>query len=323
MPDFDLFQMSQPANTPEMGQQPAPSPQPDAESTALAGYERGYEPRQPGPDPGNAQPSRGVPEFGYQREGPPEVESQPPGVNVEDAPPGHLQVDAQEVRELRNRLQQYELYRPLLDRVNQDPTIIDRVFGVQANQGNQMPELPSRPERPIDYSRAAAIQDPGSSSARYEQQLMEYNEALANYNHQVVQMQQQRTQAQEAELLRQRREQMMREQQQQAIRQELTQREGLSPQEVQDFENWANSQDWGDVKNVVRWWRMDRQLNQNRPDQVRQQMEQMRRTSQQGPAPVSGSPPPMMGPGDQMVDTLRKYSEPYNGERRYGRRAPR
>lgn len=317
MPDFDLFQMSQPSAA-EVGEQ---SVAPDPESEALGRFNERWSPPS---DPGNAQRSRGLPE--YTQEGPAEVASQQPPVQEgqpQEGPPQHLQVDPNEVRQLRNQLQQFELYRPLLERVNQDPSVIDRVFNVQPNQEFQTPELPARPERPIDYSRAAAIQDPGSSSARYEQQLMEYNEALANYNHQVVQMQQQRIQAQQANELRMRREEMMRQQQQEAIRNDLRQQAGLNDQEVQDFENWATQQNFGDVQGMVRLWRLDRQLSQNRPDTVRTQMERMQRTVNQGPPPVQGSTPPMVGPEDQLVQSLRRYSDPYNGQRRYGGRNAR
>lgn len=165
---------------------------------------------------------------------------------------------------------QIEAQNPVISRINENPELAQKVYGLiqehqqQGPQGSSpnsqqqmpqqaqvnLPERPEKPQKPSDYDPMDAVSDTTSASYKYREAMEEYNEQLAEYNEQLVNAQTERQQLQE----QQRQQAIQRNQQMRELYNEAVYRHGLQPQEAASFINWAKEPNY-DVADLIAVYR--------------------------------------------------------------------
>jgi hypothetical protein len=86
-----------------------------------------------------------------------------------------------ELKALQKQLDELNAYKPVIEHVKANPQLLFQEKEKQPSQKEQQLVKPEKPVKPHNYSKAEALADPESPSAKYEEALTNFNEQLADY----------------------------------------------------------------------------------------------------------------------------------------------
>ena len=268
---------------------------------------------------------------------PEQVEQQP---QTESDTPDNDQVRYQywqsQAQKAQNQLQQVQQqWGPTMQYIQQNPHVMGNMqtahAGVPASEEpaqDTFPEPPDRPTKPRGYSRAEAMEDPQSDSARYMDELDEwrdsmdeYNTLRSEYNSALVT---EKMEAMENEKLKQieaaKRAQVA-QQQNVEINNHVKANYNMNDEEAREFLEWGNRPENLSMDNLVQLYRFQKgqgvSANSGTVPPPSQNFEQVQR-AQQVPSPMgvvtgqSSAPEPPKKPGDSLMDGLIGHTNKTN-----------
>lgn len=192
---------------------------------------------------------------------------------------------------------------PIVNEIASNPEALKAALN--AVQPQQQPGLqkPEKPKKPANYSRYEALNDPNSESAKYEEQLMEYQARLAEYYEE-----RDRLREEEKQRIAMQQQQLLQQQQAVALLQQQVQAEhGMSAGEAAEFIQFLSSPESLDIQNLVRYYKfLKKSNNVARTPEPRKQ--------EPGNAPI----PPAAGSGKPSggVDVEQDFIQGIQGQAR-------
>lgn len=312
--------------TPEA--QGTPESEPVTEgSNPLEGFFRanGVEPEEPSTDPFVEMANQEV-DAPQQEQQEPEAKEQP--VDNDEKRYQYWQSEADKARnenaQLAQRLQALE------QQVSQPQPTVEN-DGVEDDRS--FPPPPPKPSKPRNFSRAEALEDPSSDSAKYmddiddwRDEMDDYNRLHSEYNLAIVEEQKQKMEDERNDIMRQQAEAQERQQQMANIHTHLKTQYQASDQEIAEFVEIMDKPESVTLDNLFKLYRLQNG-NQTAPVQNTQPMtetnknesfEQMKRAQQvptsMGVIPSQGN---VSGTGtDSLMDSMiNEYNKqnPWNG----------
>tara|TARA_R100000808_G_scaffold5664_1_gene17028 strand:+ start:528 stop:1439 length:912 start_codon:yes stop_codon:yes gene_type:complete len=134
---------------------------------------------------------------------------------------------------------------------------------VQEQPAEEFPPPPDRPEKPSGFTRADALEDPSSPSARYldevetwRDKMTEYSAMKSEYNNAVLQERLDKEEQVRVENIKRAQAQQQANQQLRGIYEEVQGHHGLSEQEAQSFISDMSKPDSLNIDNLVELWRI-------------------------------------------------------------------
>ena len=205
--------------------------------------------------------------------------------------------------ELQNYKQMEAQYTPYIDYLKANPQAVMNIDAAQqqVNQPAQeaFPEPPEKPRRPRNFSREDALSDSNSESARYLDDVDEWNEKMGDYTRlqseynnaklqeTVQQMQERESKAREAQQAEIRRKQQLGE-----INQYVIANHGLSQEQASKFVQDMSSPESVSMENLVKLWMANEGIQSNPQNTNMQPSPQFQQTqaAQQVPNPMGVVP---------------------------------
>lgn len=209
------------------------------------------------------------------------------------------------VDELKNVSQEMQDILPIAKYIKSNPDVLNVVdkslrgeqIGDQREPENQKAkpiEKPVKPVRPSGYDEIEAYQDNESSSWKYRVEMEQYRDDMIDYT--------QKENESLKDSMTQREQAQIRSQQIGQLQNELTSR-GYTPQQADDFIQWASSDDSFTVDNLIQLHGQIRGIQAQQPapqsqelvdpqvqNKVQQMIQQRQRLSQPGPVATAGGP---------------------------------
>jgi len=228
--------------------------------------------------------------------------SQEPAPQVQETPPTETEYQAKndekrfeywqsqaaqrenELKQLRGQLQQQPTSQPAQEQVPQQ------------KQVEEFPAPPGRPQKPRGFSREDAWGDPASESARYldevdqwQDDITQYNELKHQYDMALMQEKFEGIEKEKAQATQRRETQIQQQREVQEISQYVQGHHGLSEAETQEFIQTMSKPDSVSMDNLVALYRMQKGMpGQNVPQGTGQPSDTFTQTqnAQQIPSPM-------------------------------------
>jgi hypothetical protein len=185
------------------------------------------------------------------------------------------------------------------------------------------PDAPERPTKPRSFSRADALEDSNSESARYledmdawRDEMDDYNSLKTDYNNALMQEKVEVIEEERKKNIENAKKQQAFQQQNQQIHQHVQQKYQLNAQDAAEFVQWGNHPENLSMDNLVQLFRLQKGLGtaetQGKVAPPSQNFQQVQRAAQV-PSPmgvVSGqtNTPQPQNPSDGLMDGLINFS---------------
>ena len=215
------------------------------------------------------------------------------------------------------QVKELQQYMPYIDYIKQNPQVLAQQQQPAAQpQEEQFPKAPEKPRKPRNFSREDALSDNNSESARYLDEMDEWQDKMTEYNQ--LQVEYTNKKMQESIQQMQEREQRVREAQQaEAAKQQqiseiseyVTANHGLTPEQTQKFIKDMSSPESVSMDNLVKLWLANEGIQAN-PNVSATPSPQFQQTqaAQQVPSPmgvIPGGQSEMQGSeADQIMDGM-------------------
>jgi len=218
----------------------------------------------------------------------------------------------------QNQLKEMQQYVPYIDYIKNNP---EAILGAQQQQQPQtaeeaFPKAPEKPRKPRGFSREDALSDTNSDSARYlddldewQDKIVEYNQLQSEYTNAKLQETMQEMQAREQRVRQAQQAEASRQQQLGEINEFVIANHGLNQEQASRFIQDMSSPESITMDNLVQLWMAKEGLQSTPQQQVAQPSAQFQQTqtAQQVPTPM-GVIPGGQGQGgnaeDQMMDAM-------------------
>lgn len=157
-------------------------------------------------------------------------------------------------------------YVPIMKYLAENPDAVEVLKSHIQNSGQQQveqgPTMPVMPTKPEGFNATDALNDPDSPSAKFYEELMDYNVKVGEYQAHLVQKEQER-------IATEQQKRMVAEQTKQVYG-NLISKHGMTPQEAQDFVKTMSDQNSLAMDNLVSYYRFMKGQSRQAPAQVPQ-----------------------------------------------------
>jgi cbb3-type cytochrome oxidase cytochrome c subunit len=197
------------------------------------------------------------------------------------------------------QVKEMQQFVPYIDYIKQNPQVLVQNQQAEAQpQDEPFPKAPEKPRKPRNFSREDALSDNKSDSARYlddvddwQDKMSEYNQLQVEYTNKKMQESMQEMNAREQRVREAQEAEARKQQQVGEISEYVSANHGLTPEQTQKFITDMSSPESVSMDNLVKLWLANEGIQSNAPMNAQPSPQfQQTQAAQQVPSPMGVMP---------------------------------